>query len=211
MFKFAGRIIDSTKKIMNNIVSAAKEFIMKNVKAKKPMMDAEIKMIIRQALSSCPEIESLRSGRLKVAFGLPDDPTDTIINAICDSVYSNIITGAGNSTTLDLSVMVYISPTNLSYLLNMPEASIITEKGRQIPWLSWLLTRGNDVLITGYMVRYEIGKGRSGGGFMMKTVKKPRVFKVDSEFAGTEEDNFITRALDPKREEILNALRKVLE
>ena len=62
--------------------------------------------------------------------------------------------------------------------------------------MSWLLTRGYDVIITGYEVGYGRGLGRSGIGRMSGDGEDSRLtFRVNPAFSGTMDKNFITEAL----------------
>jgi hypothetical protein len=71
-------------------------------------------------------------------------------------------------------------------------------KSHHIDWLDWLLTRGQQQIISGYRVSYNsVWPSRSGGGLMVKSRKKS--FSIDQKPSGTINDNFITRAfLGPK-------------
>ena len=54
-----------------------------------------------------------------------------------------------------------------------------------------MLTQGNATIITGYEYNAGTGLGRSGGGNM----KSGGAWRVPPEYAGTLDDNFVTRAL----------------
>ena len=81
------------------------------------------------------------------------------------------------------------------------------EIGGSIPWLSWLLTAGDAIIIGDFGVDYEVGTGRTGGATMSRE-EKP--FKVDPMYSGDEQDNFITRAIEPTLREISAIVKKEL-
>ena len=82
----------------------------------------------------------------------------------------------------------------------MPGSTITTEKGQPLPWLSWLLTLGDQVIVSTHGVRYKPGTGRSGQAQMKFNYNAP--FKVDSAHSGKPDDNFITRTIDSVSDEI---------
>ena len=72
------------KKMLKAIVDEAnKSFLRSVTKAKEP-----IKVIVRNALETCPEISSLNGGTLRADFGIPigKDVTTPIVSAIAESV-----------------------------------------------------------------------------------------------------------------------------
>jgi hypothetical protein len=100
---------------------------------------------------------------------------------------------------------VYIQPEDFQNLFSLPSAVTETEKGAVLPWLQWLLTAGDAILIVDYHVSYgPYPTSRSGGGIMTNG----GVFKVDSQFSGTQDNNFITRALEKKQKEILSIIER---
>ena len=89
----------------------------------------------------------------------------------------------------------------------MPGGSVTTEAGASLPWLQWLLTAGDAIIVTGYSVEYSGSPtSRSGGAIMV-----PKgVFKVDSSFSGTADDNFISRAINKYQDRIKESVEKNL-
>ncbi len=82
---------------------------------------------------------------------------------------------------------------------------VITEKGESLDWISWLLTRGDDVVVADYHV-VPGNHGRSGDAVM----KQGDFFRVRPEYSGTIEDNAITRALKNRQKEIAKILNTLL-
>ena len=102
---------------------------------------------------------------------------------------------------------IYIQPSSFDNLLSLAVANVITERGEVLPWLEWLLTAGNAIVIAGYSVEYGNFQTSRTGGAIMEPVG---FFKVDSQFSGTPENNFITRAIEPYGEEINNLIKSSL-
>ena len=64
-------------------------------------------------------------------------------------------------------------------------------EGGDLHWLRWLLLEGYKVLVVGFHFRFQPGRGRSQLGYM----RKGGFWRVPPEYAGTADDNFVTRAL----------------
>ena len=101
----------------------------------------------------------------------------------------------------------------LEVIISGVDAGDIPEAIKRVPnsklnWLEWLLEKGDTPIIIGY--RYSASdKGRTGGGIM----KPGGVFRIPPKFSGTEEENFIIRALvgEPQQQEIERIIRKALD
>lgn len=69
----------------------------------------------------------------------------------------------------------------------------LTEKGEEIPWIDWLILRGNQIIIREYDVLFKPGAGRSHQAIMVGGRKKR--WRVPPMFQGTANNNWITRSL----------------
>lgn len=187
------KILDSKQKIEDNILKAATPEIKQIFQSAKPRIESGIKNLVVEALSVCPEIASLRGGTLKYDFGLVLDPTVEIIYAVANSVNVYFKNFRITKKAVNNILSIYIQPKDFANLLDNAYANVITEKGEVLPWLEWLLTAGDTIVILDYTVAYGIfPESRSGGAIMVPD----GFFRVDPEFSGTREDNFITRALE---------------
>lgn len=167
----------------------------------------QVKEVVRRAIATCPEIQELSSGVLKFDFGLTEDPSTAIINSVANSTRVSVTKTTSRGGSFRGGVRITIQPSTFSNLLSLPVAEQAIEKGGSIPWLKWLLTAGDAIIIGEFGVEYEMGTGRSGGATMKKS-EKP--FKVNPLYSGDEVDNFITRAIDPTIREISAIVRKEL-
>jgi len=168
---------------------------------------SKVKEVVRRAIATCPEMQELSSGTLKFDFGLTEDPSIAIANSVANSTRVSVskITSRGGS--FRGGVKITVQPSTFSNLLSLSAAEQAIESGGSIPWLRWLLTAGDAIIIGDFGVDYEMGTGRTGGA-TMKSSEKP--FKVNSLYSGDEQDNFVTRALDPVLKEISSIVRKEL-
>ena len=169
-------------------------------------IERDVKSLARDLLSASPEIQSLRNGELRGAFGIPQaiDPTFEIIEAIVQSidVTHTIVSGGRGGLTGGLTIEA--QPADLSNLLSLPNSKVVTEKGVTLPWLQWLLTLGDKIIITEFEVNYEDGAGRSG----LASMSKGGTFRVNPSFSGTTENNFITRAFDGSENRIGRIIKR---
>lgn len=201
------KILDSNVKIEANILESLYAGAKLLLTKAKPRIESEIKSLVRKALQDSPEIYSLQSGKLKFDFGLSSDPTQQIIESIVGSTYVYFknfkLSRSGYSNVLS----VYIQPDDFSNLLNSSFATVMTEKGVELPWLNWLLTQGDSILVSQHHVSYGASLDSRSGGAIMKL---GGVFKVDSQFSGTQDNNFITRALEKYQDQIVDTIGKIL-
>ena len=101
-----------------------------------------------------------------------------------------------------------------SDVLSMEEARIIVDSDNGnviLPWLEWLLVGGNGYIIRDYtyfedpsITQYS----RTGTGIMRSDPGSG--WKVPDEFAGTQENNWLTRILDITLESVSEEIFKIL-
>lgn len=207
MSNFKLKIVDSNAKIEKSILAASETEIKAIFQKAKTKIHARIINLVVDALSRSPEIISLQSGSLKYDFGLDTDPTQEIIYAVANSTYVYFKNFKFNKNTVTNILSVYIQPEDFRNLLTSGFAQTITNNGQVLPWLTWLLTAGDSIIITQYHVDYGMyASSRSGGAIM----KPGGAFKVDSEFSGTIDNNFITRAIKGYEGEITDIIRNSL-
>jgi hypothetical protein len=94
-------------------------------------------------------------------------------------------------------------------LISMGESVVVTEKGTDLNWLSWLLIDGDAIIISDYMfVAGPFDTSRTGMGIMRQS---GGAWRVPPEFAGQINNNWITRAIDAAASEIDNTLQSILK
>jgi len=166
------------------------------VKAK-PVIETRISNLLRTSIQASRTVQDLKNGQLKVDFGLEDGVASAAITDIVNAVLSSIkvfLKKSQRGRTLG-SLVIQIDPTTVSSVVQTSNIGSYVSNGNQITWLDWLMTKGTQVVVGGFEIVQTIDyddRSRSGGGFMIETGGS---FRVDPEFAGTEGDNFITRAI----------------
>tara|TARA_B100001094_G_scaffold326272_1_gene382091 strand:- start:6038 stop:6655 length:618 start_codon:yes stop_codon:yes gene_type:complete len=202
------KLLDSTAQIESKINKALAEEVNKKIRNYGPKIQSQIVPFVSSAIMNQPEVQSLVGGYLRGAFGLvdPNNSVDAIRQSVINSVrvsvktYDDKLKGGG----IDINVQPY----ELADILSLPEGHVVYEKG-DLHWLKWLLTLGDTTIVINYEYVPGAGVGRSGLG----TMEKGASFRVPPEFAGTIDNNFITRALISKESEqfITNIFQQVFQ
>jgi len=200
-------LTESARAIAVKINKALVQIFNKRIPKQAKTIEEQIRQLVSAALLSSPEIRSLSSGTLRIDFGLTQDPSTDIVNAITNSLSVRVQKAVASSSGIKGGVLITLQPTDYSNLFSLPVATQITEKGESLPWLEWLLTFGQQVIIADFGVSYG-PTGRTGGG-SMKAGAVP--FKVNTQYAGTADRNFITKAVDQISPQIQNIIIKALQ
>lgn len=206
-FKF--KVIETEQQIIQGILSSIKDDFDSYMKNAAKKASSSIQNIVRNAIISSPEYQSIISGKLQLDFGIPD-PVPRLQNLL--NIWENIQLESSRITIsrarLNGGFTLYMVKSDFSDVLSADAAKVITEKNQTLNWLEWLLLMGDKTIIRDYHVVYGPNPASRTGGAIM--VKKQR-WKVPSEFSGTITDNWITRALDSVESSIDNAITKALD
>lgn len=199
------QITDSINTISKNINLAIADYINKLLTSKQTLLISSARSLVQDWVSSQPEILSLKSSdtsSLVGLFGIPGG-TESITNAIVSSVVNSInIKFIQYNKNLKGGLELNFQPDNFVNLLSLPQGHTKIENG-DLHWLNWLLTRGDEIIIVNYQYNPSTGLGRSKLGNMIPG----NSFRVPPQFSGTEDNNFITRALiGPNQEKQITKL-----
>lgn len=205
------QLTESYSQISKKINVAIAEHMNALIQKKIPTITDKIRTLCKEWIAASPEIVSLNSAdptSLAGAFGIPAPMVPIAVDAIVESV-SNSLTFS--FTKLDDKLRggleIRIQPIDFQNLLSLSVGHVVYERG-DLHWLDWLLTKGASIIITNYQYQAQAGTGRSGLG----TMKIGGSFRVPPKFAGTTDNNFVTRALSGKDQEdqITNIISSVL-
>lgn len=188
------KLLESVDDIEKSVLSAIATQFNQTLTKNKSKIFNEIINVVPKWISDQPEIQSLLSGgsdSLIGQFGITMSP-NSIVNAIINTVVSstNIIITPYNNKLQNGGIELNIQPENFQNLLGLSQGHTLY-RGGDLHWLSWLLTRGDEIIIVGYEYNPQTGLGRSKLGNM----RKGTAFRVPPQFSGTDKNNFITRAL----------------
>ncbi len=175
--------------------------------AKKPPIEQIAKELLKKYILAQPEMQETISGNLRYELGIVD-PMERILNIIENLVIDikadiSPIKIVGNS--VKGGITIHLIDVDYSSVLTIPDAIVTTEKGESLYWLRWLLLEGSQTIIGDYEVEFG-AHGRTGGARMVRGGS----WGVPSEFSGTREDNFITRAIEQMQPELIEKINQCL-
>ncbi len=162
------------------------------------------------ALEASEEYQALVNGPLDAHFGLPDarKRANAIIQKAADSVHCQAVQVRARGDKLTGGLRITAIPSDFADLLALPEASLTTGKGANLPWLQWLLTAGDSIIIADYGIDFgAYPRSRSGEAIMMKG---KTAWKVPIGVSGTLRDNWFTRVTATLQSQIEQAVESAL-
>ena len=183
------------------IISAINDQFTAAVKKSIPLIEKGLEGLVYSGVSNCPEMAELRGGELGAELGLTTGVANQAAENIAIAVSQSIVIQGGKASSKDGDggLTVYVQPSNFANVLGIKNAvvSYYSKKDKttvDLDWLNWILTRGDEIIVSKFRFEPESGRGRTGRGRM----KKGGSWRVSPQYAGTEDDNFITRALSDK-------------
>jgi len=200
------KLVESDNVITAKIYKAYAKELEKHFRSVSGSLLSSLRPIITSALSSSPEIQSMSGGLLQADFGLTSNPGPSIVSSIISTLALKTEKVSTNGKIITGGFTVVMQPQDYSNLFSLPVATQIIEGG-SLPWLKWLLTLGDTIIIANFGVEYG-PYGRTGRARM---TEESRPFKVNSAFSGTVDDNFITRAIQRSKSQIINAIIKAVK
>lgn len=190
---------------------AALEVAKKNFKFTGTISDqtrSQIGMIILRALMDSPTVQELLSGELRDDLGLFGNIVNSTIESIAKHITESINIETSKKSKKAPTVNIKFMAKDIQAVIKVPGASF-ESNGHSVDWLEWLLTRGSRVIISDYWVfPHAKGQTRSGGTKVMQKISKTKrnPFRIDPAHSGTASNNFVTRALDTVRDEIISLI-----
>ncbi len=181
-----------------NVVKEIKAHIFKRMPSISVGIKKRLQITLADLIRRSDEYSSLTGGELRGQIGL-EDPSS--IEAIIDRWAEGIEVRFLKNKRFG-SIKIGMIQSDYSDVLTMPEASYtyVARKGSKvIDWLRWLLLEGSQSIVQDY--NFAASKqGRTGLGIMVS--KEGGSWKVPAAYAGTAEDNFVTRSLRDIEKEI---------
>ncbi len=210
--KFTIELLESDAVIIRKILQGLATEFNTRVQQKLPTILSKLRIQTVIFLKQTDTYRSLVNGDLAAHFGLPIATRQAMVDAIVQKIADNIEgeltlvrVRAGNYTGgLELRILV----KDFSDILTMAEAFVTTEKGQSLPWLEWLLIKGNKFIISEHEIHLRGGAGRSGGAIMVKN--NASAWRVPSQYSGVMTDNWLTRAFTMGQSAYLDIIKNIL-
>ena len=184
------------------------------LKSAAPLILSEIKDVVRQAISSSPEYRELFGGSLQAELGVPNagGKIDRILDMWLESIQVEIDRPKFGMRGVTGGLSVVGIRDGYADVLGTSDASYVTEKGRTIPWLQWLLIEGDRAIIADYTFSSNIASGqRSRTGLGVMRQDRSKRWRVPPQFSGTSTNNFVTRSLESVAVQIEKAIQFHIE
>lgn len=210
--KFSFKLLDSDSYVRKEVLNAIKNHMEQTFNKALPTIRTKIKPILENALKQEPEYNSLVAGQLRLEFGIPDtSKVDEVISKLADTIFINTnpisITNAGLSGGFTIYA---IKSDDISGVIYEDSAMVIDDnKGYKLPWLEWLLLKGNKTIIQKHDVK--IGSNPVSRTGMAIMVESNKSWRVPPEFVGNNKNNWTTRAIERTQNEIKNIIQKTIE
>lgn len=204
-------IVENTNEIESKILRALKPELNKYLEKIFQKIKPKITETITNAIINSPEYNSLLSGDLKYEFGLPD--SDSRVASIVNfwkKINTDYKSLSINGNKLSGGFTINMIDSDYGDVINLPAAVFTTEKGTDLNWLEWLLLFGNKTIIKDYVIEFGVNPRSRTGRAVMRGVQKGK-WSVPSEFAGTKNNNWITRAIDSIDTEINSILKEAIK
>jgi len=198
---------DIRQKILNALLTECERTIDKSI----PDIRDKTKSALIDALKTEPEYNALKSGILKLEFGIPNtEIIDDIINKLANTINITKKTLTINNNGLSGGLTITAISSDIGDLLSDSSAMVVdTERGYSLPWLDWLLLKGNSIIVRNYTVKFGPSPAsRTGEAIMVESNKN---WRVPAEFVGTEKNNWTTRAIEKIENQINNIIKTAIE
>jgi hypothetical protein len=210
--KFSIKLVETNKQIRDKVMKALQPEMAKFMKNIVPKLKSKIVPILSTAIVSAPEYESILNGKLKYEFGIPDSSfkLQGLLSIWLNNIQIQYLPPKISNSFINSSISINMIKADFSDVLGSEYAQVIdTARGYGLFWLEWLLLDGRKAIVQDREVVLGPNKYSRTGFAVMSPSRKD--WSVATEYAGTMQDNWITRAVDTAAEDVDNLLRSVLK
>lgn len=194
-------MLETPKEFYNKVVQAVKAYLAQKLGNRGRSLGDALKKIMLQAIEATPEFQSLArygQGDLAPEFGFIDGTRmqQGLLILLEQAIHIHVDVNAKEIITINIDQNTISSSGFGSY----------TSKGGAVDWLDWLLNQGSSNIVAGWHIDYNLSpdqEKRSRSGIAIMEVGG--TWAVPHQFAGTSNDNFITRALNQHTMSLMRA------
>jgi len=187
------------KKILKSLISQLKT----KIPALRPRIESIVKGLIGKYIKLSPEYLSFGGGILQQELGVldPYSSLDDMLAILVNTVTVKMRPVYQRGGQIGGGFTVRAVPTDF-YNQVSTLGTYTSENGHEVPWLNWLLTAGDKIILKDYRINFG-GRSkmfsRTGGPIMTKNSEGWGVgvssSRVPPQFSGTPTNNFVTRAM----------------
>lgn len=180
-----------------DVQKEVKKQLISSIPASIKRIKKRIQEDVTQRLYGSSVYGSLVNGTLEAEFGITDGPSRIadIIDLWVSSIEVRFDPSAGSLGGISIGIF----RSGWGDVLSSAAAEFTAQnkkgQGTTLQWLKWLLLEGDRVIVANYKFEpSNKGSSRTGEGIMIRT--RGGGWGVPPQFAGVENDNFATRALE---------------
>jgi hypothetical protein len=211
--KISLNILESDREIYSRILNAMRPHLQSVFDKTQQSLQSIIPIKFKEALMDEPEYSSLLSGILKYELGIPD--ASSRIENIYDAWVSSMVIEKKlisiRNNQLNGGFSIRLMRSDFSDVLDLSASTVVDSiSGSNIPWIKWLLLEGGKILVRDYRVQYGPNpRSRTDNAIMVSSSSES--WRVPAEFAGTIQDNWVTRSIAKLDNIMYTALEQELE
>lgn len=229
------KIQETTQSISKKIQKIILSQLYDKMKVVAPKIQTDIRNVNLRLWKASDTYQSLLYGQLTHELGFPKGEARKMVDAVLNKIADSLIV-LPKLPKIDTNGVVRVMSfkivtKSLPGVKDLPESEIVTNKKasndisddfgsfgaeairKTLPWVEWLLFRGNSYIIFNYeyvnVTSIGDSHSRSGRGLMIRDESEN--WKVPSEFSGTKESNWITRELTDNIEFLENQYARVIK
>ena len=207
--KIFGKLLTSGSDFKKYILKTISDTVNRRLFSKLSSAENTISNMVIASIKAQPEYSSLKNGELRNKFGIQNTSEIDNVLAMFNDINTDIDKAriSGGEVTANITInMIKDDFASLSSGM----AAYTSEGGSQIDWLDWLLYKGNNSVVIGYKYLPVVSpKSRTGKGIMVKG--EGNIVRVPPQFAGTSDDNWITRGVDAALPQIREYFNKIVK
>jgi hypothetical protein len=195
------KLVLDTKAVETAIVVASRGVLNSRLSLVANGVRRDLSQMIETMLKNTGTYESLVNGQLKAEFGLKRPVTNlsNILKVLRDSINVRSVPLQRATNGLRGGLVIDMVKADFSEILSLADASY-QRKDWEVPWLKWLLTEGDRIIISTYHISYNLTPAERKRSFSgVALMEKGGGWRVPPQFAGTIDDNWITRAFNNKQ------------
>ena len=210
--KITVSLLESDSVIRQQIFQSLKQDLTNVMARSRIAILDKIKIALDQALKEEPEYSSLSNGDLRLQFGIPD-PTDVdqVVQKLAETVDIKMTPITVSSLGLKGGfTLTALKSDDMGGVVSDSSAMVNdSERGYSLPWLEWLLYKGNEIIVRKFDV--ELGPNPNSRTGMAVMVGSNNNWRVPPAFVGTITNNWTTRAIDRIENQVGNIIQKTIE
>lgn len=203
-------LVDNNSKIKKDLLKALAKESNRVLASIAKDVENKIKVAIGRWISRSDEFQAIEQegalNSLNSQLGLNPGQGELAVAQIKSAILASVrveLTSKKTRKINDISLKIKVQPEDFQNMLGLSSGVVITDAGASLDWLNWLINLGTSTVVFGFSYT-PATDGRSGGG----TMEQGGTWRVPPQYAGTIDNNFITRTLEDHEKEIKTILQR---